>query len=167
MEKHLDYYTELGFICTPLNGKVPILKKWNQFDHTPDYKTFNSKNIGVLTGKISNITILDIDFKNNGIKLWKTLIQCYPTINTPIVITPNKGIHVYFKYNKNLESSIKLKLNNKYIGWDVLNNNKQAVLPPSIDIYNNKKYKWVVSPNETSITKMPIWLEQYIKLCHK
>lgn len=167
MDKHLEYYSDLKFICTPLNGKVPIIKKWNKFTHTPEYSAFKNKNIGVLTGKVSNITILDIDNKDNGMKMWKQLSACYPKINTPIAITPNNGLHIYFKYNKKLSSTSRLKLNNNYIGWDILNDNRQAVLPPSIDLYNNKKYKWLIRPTHNNISQIPNWLELYINLCHK
>ena len=165
-EKHLQEYTSLGFICTPLVGKVPILKKWNQFSHVPDYRVFKNHNIGILTGKSSGITILDIDYKEDGMKIWKAISSLYPKINTPIVITPNKGLHIYFKYNKKLESTTRLKLNGKRIGWDILNDGRQAVAPPSSDISNNKKYRWVLRPTRDNIDHMPKWIEDYIMLLH-
>lgn len=166
MDKELDYYTNIGFRCTPLNGKVPIIKKWNSLDHTPEYKAFKNRNVGVVTGKQSNITILDIDYKDDGMKVWKLLSSLYPSFETPTVITPNKGIHMYFKY-VDIPSTSKLKMNNKKFGWDILNDNRQAVLPPSIDNINKKKYKWMVKPTKTNIIKIPDWLLSYIKISKK
>ena len=54
--------------------KYLFLKKWNQFSHIPKYSTFKNHNVGILTGKSSGITILDIDFKNNGMKFGKLLV---------------------------------------------------------------------------------------------
>ncbi len=164
METSLDKYYSINFICTPLRGKIPILKKWNELDHTPDYNVFKNKNIGVLTGKVSKITILDIDYNDNGMKTWKLLTSLYPKIITPICITPNKGLHIYFKYNKNISSSSRLKIDNKRIGFDILNDGRQAVIPPSTDLVNHKKYKWLNSPFTTPIIAMPTWLELFIKI---
>lgn len=144
-------------ITIPLipNKKYPYLKNWQKI--TKSKTIHEGENVGALTGKVSNITVIDIDKKDNGIITWNKLISCYPEFKTATVKTPFGGIHVYFKYNKKLKSSIKLKINNKLIGWDVLNDGKQAVLPPSV--VDGKKYKWII--REPIIT-MPKWLEEYI-----
>ncbi len=174
MEKYLDEYSSYKWVCIPLNGKIPILKKWNQFDHTPDAKAFANRNIGVLTGKASGITILDVDIKDNGLVYWKQIESLYPLIDTPIVKTPSGGLHIYFKYEKSLSSSSRLILKRNdttshRIGWDILNDNRQAVVPPSSDMQINglKRYKWIQSPSKCKISKMPKWLVDYIKLSTK
>lgn len=169
MDKALDLYDTLGFVCTPLNKKVPILKKWNTIDHTPDRTVFKNRNIGVLTGKASKITVLDIDIQDNGLSIWKKISSVYPDIDTPMVRTPNGGLHLYFKYNKSLLSTSKLLLRKQKpirIGWDILNDNRQAVLPPSIG-ERGKKYKWLVHPSTTELIAMPNWLLDYINLSSK
>ena len=85
-----------------------------------------------------------------------------------MVATLNKGLHIYFKYNKKLGSMGRFKLNGTNVGWDMLNDNRQTEqLLPSIDINNNKKYKWVVKPTgDNIIYQCQKRLEDYIILLH-
>lgn len=159
----LELYNKLKFICIPVNGKRPFFKKWNELMHTPhDLDVFSKYNIGILTGSASKITVLDIDFKDNGVIIWKLLKKLYPEFKTPTASTAGNGYHIYFKYNPKLSSTSRLTLNGKKIGWDVLNNDRQVVASPSI--IDNKKYKWIHSPETTEFIKMPQWLESYILL---
>ena len=162
--KVIEYYNEKGFVCIPLDQKRPTLRRWNTITKTPDkLVVFQNRNIGVLTGRISGITILDLDVKNNGIKMWNKIQTLYPSFKTPTVKTPSKGLHLYFKYNNKLSSFSRFKLNGESVGWDLLNNDRQAVLPPS-EISGKGKYKWLVSMEETPIIEMPAWLLNYILL---
>ena len=155
----LATYKKHKFIAIPLNGKRPFFKKWTTIDHIPhDLSVFNHKNIGILTGKPSKITVLDIDRQDNGMAHWNKLKKLYPEIVTPMVSTPNKGLHLYFKYNPKLSSTSKLHLGTQTIGWDILNDGRQVVAPPSTN------YKWIYSLTDTHLSKMPKWLEQYILL---
>lgn len=149
------------FVVMPLNGKVPILRRWNKLTHTPeqDY-IFKDRNFGVVTGSISRITVLDIDVKDNGIKVWKNLSSSYPAIETPTVKTPSGGLHLYFEYTSTIPSFSRFELRGKKIGWDLLNNDRQVVAPPSV--VNDKKYKWIVSPEKVPFAPMPEWLETYL-----
>lgn len=157
--KALDDYKRLKFIVIPLNGKRPFFKNWTTLDHIPlDWSVFNQKNMGILTGRPSKITVLDIDSQDGGMSHWNKIKKLYPDIVTPIVSTPSKGLHLYFKYNPKLSSTSKLHLNGQTIGWDILNDGRQVVAPPS------DRYKWINSFADTALTKMPLWLEQYILL---
>lgn len=152
-----------GFVVIPLDNKKPLFKRWNQLTKTPDkLYIFEGRNLGVLTGQASGITVLDIDVKDGGMVLWKNISLSYPEIITPISQTPSGGLHIYFRYNKNLHSFSKFKLRQKQIGWDLLNNDRQVVAPPSINPLTKKKYKWMVSPKDTPFSVMPDWLERYL-----
>ncbi len=157
-EKALAQYRRCKFIAIPLNDKRPFFKNWTDIDHTPhDTKVFDGRNIGLLTGRASKITVLDIDLQDGGVVHWNKIKKLFPPIETPMVATPGKGIHLYFKYNPKLPSTSKLHLNHTTIGWDLLNDGRQVVAPPS------RGYKWTRSM-ETPLAKMPQWLEQYILL---
>ena len=152
-----------GFVVIPLNDKKPILKQWNKLLKTPEhFYIFENRNIGILTGHVSGITVLDIDIKDDGLKIWSNISSSYPDIVTPMVKTPSGGIHLYFRYNKNLHSFSRFKLRGHSIGWDLLNNERQVVAPPSMNYITKKKYKWLLSPVTTSIESMPKWLEDYL-----
>ena len=159
----LDLYHRHKFVCIPLNGKVPFYKRWTEISHTPkEPHTFDGHNIGILTGKISKLTVLDIDAQDQGVIIWNKIRKLYPEFTTPMVSTPNKGFHLYFKYNPKLPSTSKLHLDGQTIGWDVLNEGRQVTTVPSV-LYG-KKYRWVHSLEDTPIIKMPQWLENYILL---
>lgn len=150
-----------GFVVMPLEVKRPIIKRWNKLQKTPDrFVLFENRNIGILTGAVSGITVLDIDTKDNGMKIWKCISSVYPEISTPMVKTPNGGLHIYFRYNKNLRSFSKIKVRSASVGWDLLNNDRQAVAPPSI--IGTSRYKWVKSPKDIPFASMPKWLEDYL-----
>lgn len=157
--KALDEYKRLKFVAIPLNGKRPFFKKWTTLDHMPlDLSVFNHKNIGILTGRASKLTVLDIDSQDGGMALWNKIKKLYPTILAPTVATPGRGLHLYFKYNPKLPSTSKLHLNGQTVGWDILNDGRQVVAPPS------NHYRWIHSFADVALTKMPLWLEQYILL---
>lgn len=157
----LSELNSYGFVVLPLDVKRPILKRWNTLKKTPDkFVLFENKNLGVLTGAVSGITVLDIDVKDSGMKIWRKISSVYPEISTPMAKTPSGGLHIYFRYNKNLRSFSRIKVRGESIGWDLLNNDRQVVAPPSI--IGNQKYKWVCSPKTTRMQPMPKWLEDYL-----
>lgn len=154
-------YVKLGWVVIPLRDKIPLLKGWNIMDSTPKlYHVFNGKNIGVITGRRSGITVVDIDIKDDGLKHWKQLIKMYPDFTTVCCKTPSGGFHYYFQYEESLPTMSRFTLNGKVIGWDIMNQNRQVVLPPST--INNKNYQWINSPFNTRIIKMPKWLLWYL-----
>lgn len=159
----VEQLSSYGFVVIPLEGKRPILKGWNKLTKTPTgHNVFENKNIGVLTGTASGITVLDIDLKDNGMKIWEMISGVYPEIQTPMVRTASGGIHLYFQYNKNLHSFSRFTLRGEKIGWDLMNNDRQVVAPPSVSQETNKPYKWLVKPEDVQFAIMPKWLEEYI-----
>lgn len=162
-KKVVPEYHNYGFIVIPVKEKTAQLKQWNTISSPlTNIDVFKNFNIGIVTGAVSGLTILDIDIKNNGMKVWKAISSAYPLINTPMVRTASGGLHIYFRYNKKLKSFSKFKLRDQYIGWDLLNNNRQAVAPPSVISKSKKKYKWIVDPSKVDLAKMPDWLEEYL-----
>ncbi len=57
----------LGYDVTPLNGKRPILKVWQQRPaEALDFDAYGDANIGVLTGGEHNIIAVDVDVKDEA-----------------------------------------------------------------------------------------------------
>ena len=165
----------LSFNFAPIflrkNSKIPLLKQWNVLFDPTKYLEYSIKfpynNIGILTGIFSNIIIIDIDIRNGGLEEWNLLLKKNnKKINTPLVQTASGGFHYYFKYNEEYEKykfflydpEEKRKIN----GIDILKTGKQAVYPESI--INDKVYKWIISPKDCNIKKVPKWLFQYFLL---
>jgi hypothetical protein len=72
------------------------------------------------------------------------------------------GIHIYFKYNKKLTTTYRIKVNGKKIGWDIKSDNSVITSPPSI--IDGNRYKWIKnkSLDDVKIISMPKWLENII-----
>ena len=59
--------SDLGYDVTPLKGKIPILKGWQQRPETAeDFTKHKSANIGLVTGGKYNVVAVDIDVKHQG-----------------------------------------------------------------------------------------------------
>jgi hypothetical protein len=158
-----QYYNQFNYISIPMVGKRPLIPQWQKKTETvvPHYL---GSNIGLLTGKINNLTVLDIDIKDNGMKYWDIIIKDNPPFITPIVKSPGGSLHFYFKYNKKIPNMNRILINNERVGWDIKSDGSIITSPPSIYPDTYKRYKWVsgVSLDDCDPIKMPLWLEKFI-----
>ena len=76
-EKYAQILSNLGYDVTPLNGKVPILKGWQDRPDTAlDFKKHKNSNIGLVTGGKHNVIAVDIDVSHIGaVAIIKTLSE--------------------------------------------------------------------------------------------
>ena len=153
-------YSNLGFSVIPVVKKdKKALIKWEPYQQrkstTDEIKQWWDKwpnaNIGIVTGQISNLAVIDIDTEEG-----KEAIQDYlpDSLLTPTVETPRGGQHIYFRY-----PNAKLSSNTKVIpGCDLRADPGLIVAPPSIGS-NGKQYRWIVDL-KTSIAPLP---DAYLK----
>ena len=113
-----------------------------KFSFTKYYNTLH--NIGLITGKNGNLTVLDVDIYNDneniiGLEFWKKLQSNFPEIQkTRAISTASGGLHYYFQYEPMLKSS-ELYLNGRKLDIELLNGNNVAMTAPSRCLM--KKYK--------------------------
>lgn len=97
-----------GYSVIPLGAKkIPAIKEWKQYQNTPatdeeieQWWTKNPKaNIGIVTGKISGITVVDIDVKGDEV----VPLETFPETFT--VKTPSGGYHLYYEYDKSIKQT--------------------------------------------------------------
>ena len=89
-----------GIIYFPCKGKIPSVKEWQKL--TTSKKVKEKSNYGVLCGKVSGITIIDIDNKSdamikNGVDIWNLLLKQFndgTALETPTVKTGSSGLHI-------------------------------------------------------------------------
>ncbi|MCK0473910.1 bifunctional DNA primase/polymerase [Halalkalibacter sp. APA_J-10(15)] len=157
---------QYGLTPIPLIEKRPILKGWStrfierplQSDEiingikNPDGRNilYNNKNIGIVTGSVSNCIVLDFDDLTSHTKLEK--LGQLPVTWT---VRSNRGLHLYFNYTSEIPS---MKL---WDSIDILSDKKQVVAPPSLHPIG-KKYVWVVSPKQVEKAELPKWLVEYL-----
>jgi hypothetical protein len=124
--KALDFYEKNEFDLVPIarNQKNPIELKWTEKVHKnrKEWEDWlkDGLNIGIKTGKCSNITIVDVDQEEIPTEIENLLL---PTLT----FKTNKGWHLVFKYTDELK-------NTRYDEYktDLLNDGKQAIAYPSV-----------------------------------
>ncbi|WP_292377483.1 phage/plasmid primase, P4 family [Methanosarcina sp. UBA289] len=163
-------YTAAGLIIHPLikpkqgergTGKAPFEEDWqNRAEPRSQedlFKFWGRKsaipyNIGLQCGERSGITVLDID-DYNPIILNELLEGINKETLTMSRRTPERG-HLYFKYTGELQAVKK-----HFIGFEVLNNGSNAVLPPSVH-YSGSVYQ--MNREINSINDFPEMPEELI-----
>jgi hypothetical protein len=142
-------YRELGLSVIPVGRNKKPLVKWEPFqknraDETQIKAWFKKKehaNIGIVTGEISGITVVDSDSE----QAYNLLNEFLPdTFSTPTAKTP-KGKHFYFRYSPKFSNAVRLVSD-----IDIRNNGGYVVAPPSSNGIG-KDYEWF---NDLSITKV-------------
>lgn len=111
--------------------------------------------IGIATGEVSGIFVLDTDVKYNGDFSLKTLTDKYGELpNTPVAVTGTGGKHYIFGWpGVDLRNSAS-KLGK---GLDTRANGGYIAAAPSIHD-NGKPYKWLNAPSQIPTSLAPDWL---------
>jgi len=173
------------FSPMPLNGKIPTVNNWQKIPTEELVKKLehHNGNIGIRTGKWSNVIIIDCDKPRkyskdpDGHEIWKEIVASHTRqLNTVVAKSGSGSYHYYFKYDPSLKYVSKITGSN----IDVLSDGKQAVYPGSIYpgcgginhkcgvskgkecLFKGNKYEWVNSPENTDILEIPKWLIPYI-----
>jgi putative DNA primase/helicase len=104
--------------------------------------------IGIVTGRVSDLLVLDVDGPEGEAELQK---HGHPV--TPMVRTSSGGLHLYFKHpEQHVRTGIRVAP-----GLDVKAAGGYVVAPPSVGV-NGKRYEWIVSPDEAEPADAPAWL---------
>jgi hypothetical protein len=119
------------------------IKKW--WAQWPD------ANIGIRTGQVSNLVVIDIDLRNGGHLTWANLEAEHGRVDTAEVFTGGGGRHLYFNYAPTavkgthaLGPGVDLKTDGGYV-----------VAPSSLHA-TGRQYEWEAS--EQAHTDMPEWV---------
>lgn len=148
-EEVFDFYNINEFAITPakLTKKSPVFSSWTDTVYDP-LVTINMEknNVAIVCGKNSNLFVVDVDIKDNGLKYFQNLCQInkynYIT-STTCVLTPSGGLHMYYKYDDKISSNtvrFKDDEGNK-IGIDIRTQGGCVISPPSK--YDDKQYRFL------------------------
>lgn len=174
----IDDLLAQGFIPCPIDGKVVAGSHKDKIDGDMKMHTlYEGDNLGVLTGKRSNLFVVDLDEGGgrNGVENYKkitSIIEDAPaltnndqwakSLGVPVVKTPTGGYHLYYQQDERLEGNFGNK-HNLGANVDLKNYHGYIVAPPSVypgctkrcgkkDCYKckvqGKKYKWLVRPQK-------------------
>ena len=152
MSKKVDFvkaaieYLSMNLSVIPVKDKIPTMP-WKEFQERrmtkQEARKFfqNAEGIAVVTGKISGITVLDLDDEHY-------YADIKDKMNAPTVKT-KRGYHFYFNYSPTSITSVKLM--NLY---DVRNNGGYVVVPPT------PGYIWI-KPLKFPLPEVPVLMKKH------
>lgn len=145
LEAALDYQKR-GYSVIPVAKDKKPLISWREYQDriaTPEeikswFQKTPDANIGIVTGPISNLTVIDCD-SQEAITAVRTIYKgTTPTVKTP------KGLHYYFKYAEGTRNTVKVQ----GLDLDVRSEGGYVVAPPSINA-EGKQYSFLTPLDST------------------
>ncbi len=153
-------YLEKGFSVIPVNknNKRPFIR-WEEFQRRRPTKEelnqwflkFPDANIGIVTGKISGIAVVDFDSQEAFADAqMNDRVPFTPTVKT------GKGYHLYCTYTNGVRNFQKRA---GLAGIDLRAEGGYVVAPPSMH-NNGAQYRWLdkMSIDDISLAPLPEWL---------
>lgn len=134
-------YRRIGWSVIPVGPDKRPLVKWLDFQSriaTEEevmawWKSYPAANVGVVTGEVSGLTVVDID-SDEGAKNLEAYIP--KTLKTPTARTQRGGTHLYFRYHEGLGNRVGV-----IPGTDLRSEGGYVVAPPSKG--KVMEYSWV------------------------
>lgn len=165
MKEEALKYLSLGWSVIPIgdikisNGKKEIIYpiQWKEFENRLATKSEieewfeikKYKNIGILTGKISKLFVLDTDsYKPN---FNQELFKSFNIPPTPCQRTARGGKQYFFKDEGNIRNAVNIF--SKDSGMDVRANGGMVIVPPTKT--SDGEYSWIVSPFMEKLSEIP------------
>jgi len=155
------WYQQEGYSVIPIKQNKKPFIKWEKYQAEkagPDqveqwWKEHPAANIGLITGEISGITVLDPDTQA-GIDNLNTLIP--DSLQTPVANTPGGGQHFYFKYVPGIPNKARILPD-----CDSRNDRGYIVAAPGSN-GNGGSYTWVpgLKISEVDLAEMPEKLQK-------
>lgn len=150
-------YSKRGFSVIPIGeNKKPLIgwKKYQTEKATEEqirkwFKKFPEANVGIVTGVISGIVVVDVEAGGSTEGLSGTVIAN----------TGGGGWHFYFKH-----PGFEIKNSTKIIRdlTDIRGDGGYVVAPPSRH-KSGKNYEWSVSPDIADFAELPAWILEKTK----
>jgi hypothetical protein len=155
-------YAEMGYSVIPITAgeKAPPLIKWEQYQKEKAnqkqieswWQKWQTANVGIVTGEISGICVVDHD-RYKPTYNEEIALQYFPdNIITATATSPRNGLHLYFEWpgesipgNPDMGGlgSIDFRCDGNYI-----------VAPPSVNGDGNP-YSWIMDLRTTPLMRLP------------
>lgn len=149
--KHTTYYLSLGFSVIPVGQDKKPLIKWEEFQKrkpTEDEikkwaETYPDLNIGIVTGEVSGVVVVDVEAGGDTTDLPQTVI----------VKTGGGGFHYYYKHPQTpVKNAVKTRKKT-----DIRGDGGYVVAVPSLHKSGNR-YEWAVPPEKSEFAEPPRWI---------
>lgn len=116
-------------------------------------------NLGVITGAVSNLVVLDVDARHGGEDSLAALLRAHgPIARTVEAETGGGGRHLYFAHPGGLVPNRA----GLAPGVDLRGDGGMVVAPPSLHA-SGRRYRWRRSPEDTRLAPIPEWLLRIVR----
>lgn len=145
------HYAELGFSVFPVARDKKPLVVWQKYQKERAskeqieewYARFPNANVGVITGAISGIVVVDVD----------TMEKIDKPLSPTAVSRTGRGKHYFYKHpGREVKNSAGIIPH-----VDVRGDGGYVVMPPSIH-ESGKSYEWIISPDDSGFEELPQWV---------
>lgn len=171
-------YRQAGWCVLPAINKHPILKTWKEyqtklptidqvrewFSNAPD-----NAQIALITGKVSGVSVIDIDTHISGCAAKKGLIcDCTPQKPEELLAevglsltscTGSGGYHIFCEYTDYLKNTVGMA----HPQLDIRSDGGVIILPPSPHWYKDADDKYVASGKDYAWWDMVPWNENNLE----
>ena len=163
-------YLARGWAVIPIEagGKRPLVA-WEPYQHrAPEegdtdswFKRWPGANVGVVTGQVSGLVVLDVDPGHGGDDSLADLERRFGALPATIeAISGGGGRHIYFAHpGIILRNRVGLAP-----GLDLRGDGGLIVAPPSLHA-SGRRYEWEVShhPDDVALAPLPSWLVALVR----
>ncbi|SNW62830.1 DNA primase [Orpheovirus IHUMI-LCC2] len=161
----------LKFVPIPLCGILPVHLNWEKIKMTTcqkivskHCKEYRCNNIGILTGRASNVVVVRLNVIRGGLSSWNYLLSLYKFVpNTLIIQTGDGNYDIYFKYNNNI-SHLQNRIGDN--GIEFYTHKKYVVFAGSVHPLTGLPYQiingYCPHTGSISLTEIPVWLSSYL-----
>ena len=162
-------YLARGWSVIPIGprSKRPLVR-WAQYQRrlatakeiNAWYRRWRNANVGIVTGRISGLIVLDVDPRHFGDDTLFDMERAYgPLPHTVESITGSGGRHIYFAYPGRVTRNV----DGLATGLDLKGDGGVVVAPPSVHP-SGRRYEWEVShhPDSTPLSPLPRWIHKLI-----
>lgn len=157
LEQALYYLEKLEWSVIPVGTDKKPLVEWKLYqtqkatrEQIAEWFSKPNVNIGIITGKISKLVVVDIDPRHNGTD------EAFKDLQTVKSATGGGGWHYYFQYEEGIQNSASIKP-----GIDIRGEGGYVIAPPSLH-NSGKSYEWIVSPENNFIASLPVFINEWI-----
>jgi len=158
---HALAYRGMGWSVIPIGADKKPLIKWQEFQEriaSEDevlawFTRWPTANVGVVTGSVSGLTVVDIDTDEGRINLEDYIP---PKTRVPTARTQRGGTHLFFKFHEGMGNRVGV-----IPGTDLRSEGGYVVAPPSKGMAGS--YEWVkgLDPGKVRPLDLP---EAYIRM---
>src|SRR3989344_5634418 len=145
------HYVELGFSVIPVSQDKKPLINWQIYqkeqatkEHVKQWFTqFPNANVGIVTGAISGVVVVDVEAGGKTENLPPTVISQ----------TGGGGWHFFYKHPERIVKNAVRILEKT----DIRGDGGFVVMPPSLH-KSGKRYEWLVPPDDADFAGLPYWV---------